>query len=405
MPTKTLTDRFVAGVRPTARTTYFDTKRRGLALRVSPSGATKTWSFVYRNGGPPRWMTIGSYPALTLAEARNRALEHRKAIDVDGRDPVADRRAAERITPVPAFTFADLVGVYAAFVKGRKRDDGQGDLQKIRRYLLPAWGPLPLREIKREHVHELLDVLVAKGLSVGVNRVQAVISRLFTVALDRSLIDAHPAARMIKRFKERASERVLTDDEIRHLWEGLDAQPGPAADVIRLRLLLGQRGDEIIEMTWSEVVLDKERAWNVPGTRTKNGRAHTVPLPETAYAILERRRAAGAETTARVFPLSRFADEYRDLAAIHNGRYEWKDLRRTMATRLAGLGFDETVIGRTLNHARYTVTAKHYNQHQYLGETRAALDAWDREVRRILANEKKTGGAVVALGTRRSRRS
>ena len=387
MPRKALQDRFVAGARTKTRVNFFDTKVRGLTLRVFPSGV-KSWSFVYRvNGSQPRWMTLGTYPAMTLADARKRALEQRKTVDVDGRDPVVEQRAAEEITPAPAvFTFADLVGVYEAFVKGRKRDNGQGDLQKIRRYLLPAWGPLPLREITRTHVHELLDTLVAKGLSVGVNRIQAVVSRLFTVALDRSLIDAHPAARMIKRFKEHASERVLTDDELRHLWKGLDAQPGAAADVIRLRLLLGQRGDEIIEMAWSEVVLDNERVWHVPGARTKNGKAHSVPLPETAHAILERRRAAVAETEPRVFPLSRFADEYRDLATIHNGSYEWKDLRRTMATRLAGLGFDETVIGRMLNHARYTVTAKHYNQHVYLTEKRNALDAWDRELARILAN-------------------
>ena len=66
-------------------------------------------------------------------------------------------------------------------------------------------GPLPARDITRRHVHELLDTLVAKGMTTGVNRVQAVISRLFTVALDRSLIDAHPAARMLKRFQEKPS--------------------------------------------------------------------------------------------------------------------------------------------------------------------------------------------------------
>ena len=65
-----------------------------------------------------------------------------------------------------------------------------------------SWGSLPLREIKRPQIHEVLDTIAGKGLTIGVNRVQAVISRLFTVALDRSLIDAHPAARLIKRFTE-----------------------------------------------------------------------------------------------------------------------------------------------------------------------------------------------------------
>ena len=88
----------------------------------------------------------------------------------------------------------------------------------------------------------------------------------------------------------------------------------------------------------------------------------------------------------RVFPgLTLTCDEHKALDAIHNGAYEWKDLRRTVATRLADLGFDETVIGRVLNHAKYTVTGKHYNQHRYVDEIRAALTAWDVELQRILA--------------------
>src|SRR4029077_19576811 len=129
------------------------------------------------------------------------------------------------------YTFTDLAKLYLTFAKGRKKTWAD-DAQKIAKYLVPAWGPMPLRDITRAHVHELLDRLVAQGMTVGVNRVQAVISRLFTVALDRSLVDAHPAARMIKRFQERASDRVLTDAELRTLWLGLDAQPGPAADAL-----------------------------------------------------------------------------------------------------------------------------------------------------------------------------
>ena len=89
------------------------------------------------------------------------------------------------------------------------------------------------------------------------------------------------------------------------------------------------------------------------------------------------------------------------MAARHGGKYEWKDLRRTLATRLAGLGFDETVIGRVLNHARYCVTSRHYNQHDYLDEKRAALDAWDAELRRILEGRPKAKARVVPMRRRR----
>jgi hypothetical protein len=74
---------------------------------------------------------------------------------------------------------------------------------------------------------------------------------------------------------------------------------------------------------------------------------------------------------------------------VPGGAYVWKDLRRTVATRLAGLGFDDTTIGRFLNHARYTVTAKHYNKHLYLEEKRRALDSWDRELTAILTDRRQ----------------
>ncbi len=385
MPRLTLTDRFVSGVRSASRENFFDTKAKGLTLRVAPSGA-KSWAFVYRaHGKPPRWMTIGSYPALGLADARKHALDQRKGIEVDGRDPVTERRAATKKPAV--FTFADFAKVYLAFAKRRKKT-WTDDKQKIHKYLIPAWGDLALRDITRTRVHELLDTLVAQGMTTGVNRVQAVISRMFTVALDRSVIDAHPAARMIKRSKEQPRDRVLSDDEIRELWAALDKHPGAAADAVRLRLLLGQRGAEVHRMRWADVDLDSG-TWEMPASMTKNARPHTVALPRTALEILIRQRSTATQDEVRVFPkLTMASQDYRALALIHGDRYEWKDLRRTMATRLAELGFAEATIGRCLNHAQFTVTAKHYNQHQYLDEIREALEMWDSEIARILENKK-----------------
>jgi integrase len=154
------------------------------------------------------------------------------------------------------------------------------------------------------------------------------------VALDRSLVDAHPAARMIKRFKERPSDRVLSDDELRALWAGLEARPGPAADAMKVRLLLGQRGGEVTGMRWEEVDL-KAGVWHLPGARTKNGRPHSVPLPPTVLALLECRRGTAPADAAQVFPgLTQWSDEQRELSAIHGGAYTWKDLRRTVSTRV-----------------------------------------------------------------------
>lgn len=398
-----MNDRTLKSLRPKrgAPQTYFDTQSVGLALRV---GARKSsWFFVYRNGGQPQWLSLGAFPAVSLKDARGLVLDHRHALDVDGVDPMAERRkAAEPAPPTPEeFTVAKFAPAFVTFQKNRGNKDWKNDEQKIARHIVPAWGAMPLREVTRRHVQELLDGLVSRGMSVGVNRVQALVSRIFAVALDRGLIDAHPATRIIKRFPETPRERVLSDDELRALWSGLDARPGAASDAVRLRLLLGQRGKEVADMQWSEVDLDAA-LWTLPRPRTKTRkRAHPVPLAATALDILKRRRKLVADDEPRVFPGLRLqGKDHSALAELHGGAWTWKDLRRTVSTRLTGLGFTEAMAGRVLNHISHTITGKHYDQHQYVEEIRTALEAWDRELNRILRNEPKPKGRVVPMKRR-----
>ena len=288
--------------------------------------------------------------------------------------------------PQPVFTFADLARLYEAFAKGKKKT-WRDDVAKAKRYLIPAWGRLPLRDVTRARVHELLDTLVAKGMSTGVNRVQAVISRMFTVALDRSLIDAHPATRMIKRFEERPSDRVLTDDELRMLWTGLDARPGRAADALRLRLLLGQRGRRSTACSGARSTSRRRRGIcleRAPRTAGRT-RCHCPLRLSPSWSVV----VAKCRPTSRAcFPASTRAPATTGRCQPSRPRtFEWKDLRRTFSTRLAARGFSEQVVGRALNHARHTVTARHYIKHPYLAEVRQALEAWDRELAAIIAGE------------------
>lgn len=389
------------GIQSETQERYYDTHTRGLVLRTGTR--RKTWYFSYRFDGADCWLKLGEYPAIALAKARKLVTTQRAILDT-GIDPAAAReQAIVAATPAPAapvFTFADLVPVYVAFQKGRTKE-WEDEESKIHRHLMPAWESLPLADIKRKQVHELLDTVVGKGLTTGVNRIQALISRMFTVALDRGLVEAHPAARLIKRFKETARDRVLTDVELRALWAGLNAHPGAASDAVRLRLLLGQRGGETAGMLWSELDLEKG-FWSLPAPRTKNRKPHVVPLPPTAQKLLKQRRQQVPDDEPRVFPgLTLFAQDARDLAVIHGGVYEWKDLRRTVGTRLAELGFAEDTRGRVLNHARFSVTEKHYNVHAYDDEKRQALTAWDTELQRILAEKPRKKTNVLPMRRRR----
>lgn len=150
-------------------------------------------------------------------------------------------------------------------------------------------------------------------------------------------------------------------------------------------------------MRWDELDL-KTQTWHLPGARTKNGRPHSVPIGPTASAILGRLQAERRETEERVFEgLTPDCEDHRVLSAIHAGAYTWKDLRRTVSTRLAARGFAEEVVGRALNHARYTVTARHYIKHAYSRETRQALEIWDRDLADIVAGREVACSTVLAF--------
>src|SRR5262245_3332045 len=135
---KLLTDRFVEPTRKSV--TFLVVKTRGLALRVG--ARTKTWCFVYRNGGAPQWFRLGDYPALTLAAARTRVENERAGLN-NGVDPAAERRKppAEPEPVQPVFTFADFVPVFVAF-QSRRTKHWEDEHAKIKHYLLQAWGAL-----------------------------------------------------------------------------------------------------------------------------------------------------------------------------------------------------------------------------------------------------------------------
>lgn len=401
-----LTTKSIQGLKSDARENYFDTDTRGLVLRVGPR--RKTWYFTYRAGGPMQWLRLGEFPELELAKARKAARDARGKLD-DLRDPKAEQvieraqnakaEADALAAAAPAYTFGDFIPVFVAFQKGRIKE-WKADENKIEKWLRGPWEHLPLNLITRRHVAEVLDQVTAAGLTTGVNRVQAVISRLFSVALDRQLIDHHPAVKVIKRFPEHAGERVLSDAEIRALFQGCDKLGTAASDVIKLRLILGQRGGETLGMLRSELELE-DGVWEMPAARTKNKIPQVVALPPMALAIIKRHLEALPDEEPRVFPaLSRSHDDFRDLAALAKG-FVWKDLRRTISTRLAALGFSTEVIDKVTNHKRPGVTARHYNKHRYLAEVRDALTAWDRALARILAGKPMVDAKVVPMRRRK----
>ena len=172
-------------------------------------------------------------------------------------------------------------------------------------------------------------------------------------------------------FRAKPRDRVLTDDEIRLLWHGLSETRADMASVLRLCLVTGQRLGEICGLRRSELDLDRQ-VWNIPGSRTKNGHAHSVSLTELAIDLINGVGGVGGVSRGQV---SNFVGDHQF------GLPQWTahDLRRTVLTKMAELGIPPIVLGHVANHRTTTkagITLGVYVHHAYEREKREALDDW-----------------------------
>jgi integrase len=389
-----LTDRFCDRAKATtAQTDYFDETVSGLALRVTKHGV-KAWTFLYTAGGKRRRMTLGRYPAISLAKARTLALEASEAV-ASGLDP----------RPRGAMTVGDLVETYIAKHTVTLRS-GAEIARRIRRNILPAIGNVPLAQLHRRDATRLIDAVIGRGAPIEATFVFQDLRSILRWAVARGDLDHDPIAGMPPPPAGKPRERVLSDEEIRTLWTVLPTTLSPTYQrVIRLCLLTAQRIGEVAGMRRSELDL-KARTWSLPGSRTKNGHPHLVPLsPMTIDEIIdghaERATTRGGDDLvfADCPPVNVTSAIYKAKDRFGIAQWTPHDLRRTALTGMAKLGVAPIVLGHIANHRTTTkagMTLSVYVHHAYEKEKREALELWADRLRGIIA-----GGAEIVPMVRR----
>jgi len=370
----------------------------GLYVRIAPSGR-KTWIFRYFFDGVPRRMQFGVFPGISLAEAREKhgsaMIEVQKGIDpgAKAKEAKAKRKAA------PDFT--DLLDELWKMELHHKKS-GIQTKKLLEKDILPVWGKRRVADIKRRDIVILLDSIAERAPIVR-NRVQGALSRAFNFAAERGIIDDSPCTR-IRKVPEKGRNRVLTDEEIKALWNALDLE-NKDIDIYRVSklalkmiLLTGQRPGEICGMTRDEI--DDENFWTIPANRMKNNEKNRVPLCPMALEVLEQAKVYSGKGN-NVFPssykpkrpmtrnaLTRAVARHWSEMGI-NEKFTPHDLRRTLRTRLAEIGVNEIVAERVLGHKLQGMMAI-YNQHPYDQEKRQALSLWERRLREILGISEST---------------
>lgn len=413
--------------KPAARREIPDGKIGGLYLVVQPSGA-KSWALRYRAASVPKKFTIGPYPTIGLSAARKRAQKALAEV-VDGVDPSAQKKAAREAQKAANSTADRVDNVVDAYVKDylakRAKPSWAKEAERLLRVeVLPKFGMKRLGELTDDSIHKLLKD-IAERAPITANRTFAVFRKLCHWAMSRDggkLIKTSPCDGVVAPTEERSRERVLTDDEISLAWNAFETIGWPFGPIAKLLLLTGARRDEVASMEWRELDLEAG-IWRLPKERTKNKRAHEIPLPTAAVDIIKglphvepKRGSEGRVRPALVFSttgstaVSGFsrAKAAIDAAAVERLRGEaeargddpeeikapdWvlHDLRRTVATNLQKLGVRLEVTEAVLNHvsgSRAGIVGI-YQRHEWAVEKRAALDAWARRLEAIVS-----GGGV-----------
>ena len=393
-----LTDRRVQALRTEkVQEEFWDAGFAGgsFGVRVSAQGR-KSFVVMYRARDRLRRMTLGAYPALKLADARDRA----KQIVGDvarGKDPARakqDHRKAE--------TFAGLADLFIARHASQRAERTRREYKRqLDHDLLPSWGRRKAADITKADVIDVLDhIAYDRGSVIQANRTRALIHKIFAFAMTRDILQANPCSGLPKPGKERRRERVLTDSEIVTLWQALDHEQEPIASLYRLMLLTAQRPGEVRSIRWPEVDGD---LWTIPPEIVKNRRTHPLPLSPQALGVLANLKPLTGRHE-HVFhspsnrgsgPVQWLSYATRRLREACGFEFRPHDLRRTATSGMAALGTARVTLAKILNHksAENEVTAI-YDRYGRLPEMRRALVAWGERVETLASGRVKSPKVV-----------
>ena len=397
MPRTKLTARSIGtlSVPDIGRVEYWDKDLPCFGLRVTDRGR-RSWVVMYRAKGRLRRLTLGPWPALSLADARDQARSALRdaAIGVDAASVKKAGRTAD--------TFGDVAEAYIESYAKKYKRSWREDRRALDRDLLPKFRHRKMADIKRAEIKSVLRAIVDRGAPILSNRTLEIMRKIYNWAIDEELVEINPCVRLNKE-PEHERAKVLNDGEIRKIWLASQQYPIEISGRFHLLFQTAQRAGEVRRMRW--VDLDFTAAWwTIPAEHSKNGRPHRVPLNEQAVTIL--RQLQNDEIGEWVFPgpnghspiatLRKVAETLRTRTGVN---FVPHDIQRTVATRLTGdLGITRLTVSKILNHVEVGVT-RIYDRHSYDQEKRRALDAWGKHLLEIVSGERVADNVVPLAST------
>jgi integrase len=368
----------------------------GLYLSYRETFAIPIWRLRYKIKGESRWLTMGSYSDLSLADARKQAKELRARVSL-GYDVAAEKqeRKAEALEKIEAkknaYTAGQLADEYfAKNILGRWKHPNIVR-SRIEKDIKPNIGKIPVEDVKPLHISKMLESIVERGAPTVANDVLRWTKRMFDYAIKRHIIQFNPASAFDHSDaggKEEARDRALSREELVTLFAAMRKTKGFSSInelTIKLLLMLAVRKGELVTAKIS--AFDLENAtWRLTTADTKTKAEIIIPLPKQAVECLRDliRLADGSEY---LLPARQYQD--RRLPYIHENTlnvamskvkanmsniapFTIHDFRRTARTHMAALGVDSHIAERCLNHKIKGIEGV-YNRHDYFDERKVII--------------------------------
>lgn len=360
----------------------------GLVLEVRSSGQ-KAWLYRYRVHGRQEKLSLGSYPEIPLARARELHFEARKEV-AEGKSPAKGKQEEKRRLSDDLQTVRGLAKAYMDDHVSKLASSSRAKAY-IEQKILPAIGNEFLHEVSPADCVAIVDKIKRGGAPAVARKVLEQLRGLFGYAVDRHLLVVNPAAQ-VRAAKIIGSkpprERALSSVEIGRFLQTVDALPTCQSNRIAFRLILLTlcRKGELIKTKWEDVDFDRAE-WRMPQDNVKTRNAHIVYLSRQALTLFSELRGL-AGRSPWVLP-GRDPGKPISLTTLNQAIYvakkkpglEWlgdiwiHDLRRTASTHLHEMGWDSDVIEKALNHVIGGIRGV-YNRAQYADARRDMLQAW-----------------------------
>lgn len=366
----TITERTLKSTKPKSKDFFLrDDELRGFGVKVTPAGRKSFIAEGRIRGAGTKRITIGTHPALSVAQARTEAAKILAEMQM-GKDPAAEREAAKRANRTLAEAFED-------YMDGKERKPSTVvDYRSCFRLVFSDWAKRPLNAITKADVEKKFrHVSQGRGERTA-NKAFAILSGVCNWAMADDTIQSNPCDILKHKSLRKARRRkntYLSDRQVRRLIHFFEVERDwpetpshgvteQGANYLKLLLFTGLRKSEALNLRWDDVIWE-EKCLLLKDT--KNGREHYVPLSGPAIKLLKAQtEAAEALNSPYIFP-SRYnpsnpmTEPKSQLERVKSAtglKFTLHDLRRTFATHASVHGVSHDMIKRALNHKSGDVT-------------------------------------------------